>query len=143
MADYTLLKGLPSLRDRLIAVGKQEPKGIVALQRAEDEAAAGDLTKDRVTELFNPTLKRVGAVAIERISIANWLEDWLASKEQLSAATRLGYEQTVREFLEYLSPRGRERRLEAISEADIRGFVAKLRAEGRARLRLISWCESS
>ena len=103
-----------------------------ALQQTEDEAASGDLTKDRVTEIVNETLKRVGVLTIERVTIKVWLEDWLASKEQLSAATRLGYEQAVREFLEYLGPRGQARRLEAITEADIRGFSAKLRNEGRA-----------
>jgi len=61
-----------------------------AWQQTEDEAALGDLTKDRVTEIVNETLKRVGAVAIERITIKDWLEDWLASKEQLSGnAARL------------------------------------------------------
>jgi integrase len=103
-----------------------------AWQQTEEEAAMGDLTKDRVTEIVNETLKRVGALAIERITIKDWLEDWFASKEQLSGATRLGYQQAVREFLEYLGPRGQTRRLEAITETDIRDFVAKLRAEGRA-----------
>ena len=32
-----------------------------ALQQTEDEAASGDLTKDRVTEIVNETLRRVKA----------------------------------------------------------------------------------
>ena len=119
---------------RSTATRKKREAEIVcqALQQTEDEAAAGDLTKDRVTELVNETLKRVGALTIERVTIKTWFEDWLASKEQLSPATRLAYEQAVRDFLEYLGPGGGARRLESISEADIRGFVAQLRSEGRA-----------
>ena len=84
-----------------------------ALQQTEDEAATGDLTKERVTELVNETLKRVGLASIERITVASWLKDWLAGKEHLSAATRLGYEQAVREFLQYLGPHGEVRRLDS------------------------------
>ena len=48
------------------------------LQQIEDEAATGNLTRDRVTELANETLKRVGLSAFERITVKAWLEDWLA-----------------------------------------------------------------
>jgi integrase len=103
-----------------------------AWQQAENEAAGGELTKDRVAEILNETLKRIGSTTIERISVKTWLEEWLSSKEQVSEATRLGYEQAVREFLEYLGSLGLTRRLEAITEGDIRGFIIKLREEGRS-----------
>ena len=54
------------------------------------------------------------------------------SVTEISAATRFGYEQVVREFLAYLGPRGVKRRLDAITEADIRGFMVHLDAEGRS-----------
>jgi integrase len=103
-----------------------------AWQIAEHEVSSGHGTKDRITEILNETLKRVGIETIQRINVGDWLDDWLASKEQVSAATRLAYEQTVREFKGYLGELGTRRRLESITEADIRGFVAMLRDEGRS-----------
>ena len=99
------------------------------LQQIENEAATGDLTKERVTELANETLRRVGLPGFERITV----KAWLASREgHVSAATHQSYQRIIREFLQYLAPRGETRRLEAITESDIRGFVGKLRGEGRA-----------
>lgn len=81
---------------------------------------------------MNETLERLGHEPLQRISIEQWLNQWLAGKTEISAATRLGYEQVVREFLAYLGPRGVKRRLDAIGEADIRGFMALLADEGRS-----------
>src|SRR5262249_38792509 len=41
------------------------------------------------------------------------------------------YQQAVLEFLEYLGVAGARRRLEAITEKDIQGFVIRLRQSGR------------
>jgi integrase len=129
---YVLADGRRAMR----STGKRDKKeaAIVcqSLQQAENELAGGDLTKDRLTELFNETLKRLGETPIERINIGDWLTDWLTSKENVARNTRLAYGQVVREFLAYLGPRGANRRLESISEKDIRGFAAQLRAEGRS-----------
>jgi integrase len=129
---YVLADGRRAMR----STGKRDKKeaAIVcqSLQQAENELAGGELTKDRLTELFNETLKRLGETPIERINIGDWLSDWLASKEHVAPNTRLAYKQVVREFLAYLGPRGATRRLESISEKDIRGFTAQLRAEGRS-----------
>jgi integrase len=103
-----------------------------AWQQAENEAAAGELTKDRVSEIFSDTLRRIGAAPLERISIKSWLEDWLATKQEKSDATRKAYSQAVQSFLAYLGPQGFHRRLESITEADIRGFVDHLKAGGRS-----------
>jgi hypothetical protein len=78
-----------------------------ALQQAEDELAAGELSRDRVQELFNETLKRLEEAPVQRISIGEWLTDWLDGKESVAPNTRDGYEQVVREFLEYLVPSSR------------------------------------
>src|SRR6516225_11355065 len=64
-----------------------------ALQQAEDEAAGGDLTKNRLKELFDETLKRLGQSPIERISIKGWFDSWLDSKGNVASATFLGYQQ--------------------------------------------------
>lgn len=97
-----------------------------ALQQAENELGRGDLTRDRVTELFNETLKRLDETPIQRIAIGDWLTDWLSSKENLADNTRVGYEQVVREFLAYLGQPGANRRLESITEKDIRRLYGGL-----------------
>jgi integrase len=130
---YTLADGSRSLR----STGKKEKAQaqIVcqALQQAENEAAGGELSRDRLTELFNETLKRLGQSPVERISVKAWLEDWLASKDgQVEASTHLAYKQAAREFLEYLGEVGGRRRLDSISERDIEGFVSVLRKDGRS-----------
>jgi integrase len=99
---------------------------------AEDAVADGTGTKERIEEILAETLKRVGIQSVERITVGAWLDDWLASKEQVSAATRTAYTQTTREFKAYLGPQGIKRRLETIGEADIRGFVGGLRRDGRS-----------
>jgi integrase len=99
---------------------------------AEAAVVDGTATKERITEILNETLKRVGIQTVERIAIGDWLDDWLAGKEQIGVATRQAYDQTVREFKAYLGDLGVKRRLEAIDERDIRGFVALLRNEGRS-----------
>jgi len=102
-----------------------------ALAQAETEAAAGEFSKDRLGELFNETLKRLGESPIERISIKDWLESWLGSKENSAPATFIAYKQTIADFLEFLGPKGATRRLESITERDIEGFIRLLRKEGR------------
>lgn len=103
-----------------------------AWQQAELEAANEGLTKQRAAQILNETLRRIGSGAIERITTQRWLEDWLEGKRGISPATRLGYKQAIAEFLAYLGPKGANRLLEAITEADIRGFTALLRKEGRS-----------
>lgn len=53
------------------------------------------------------------------------LEGWLAGKKAISPASRLGYEQSVREFLEWLGRRA-EHPLDAITERDIDQYVDHL-----------------
>jgi len=103
-----------------------------AIQQAEYELGEGDLTKDRLQEIFNETLKRLGQSPVERLSVKDWLGEWLGSKTSLASNSRLGYQQAAREFIEYLGPQGQNRRLESITEFDIRGFATNLRADGRS-----------
>ena len=112
---------------------KTKAKIICEAWAAAESAVATDRgTKDRITEILNETLRRVGIETVDRINVGVWLDDWLAGKEQVSPATRLAYEQTIREFKTFLGEQGCRRRLEMIGEADIRGFAALLRSEGRS-----------
>ena len=103
-----------------------------AWQQAENEAARGELTKDRLGAIFNETLTRLGESPIERISVKEWLQDWLISKNKVSERTKSAYQQTVREFLAFLGPQGSNRRLESITEREIEAFIRLLRTDGRS-----------
>jgi integrase len=86
-----------------------------------------------VAEILSETLKRLGQSPIERLSIKGWLGSWLESKRpSVSEASFLAYSQAVREFLDYLGPKGGNRTLQSITERDIEGFIAELRNEGRS-----------
>src|SRR5215471_4115970 len=52
-----------------------------AWQAAEEAAANAELSQDRVLEILNETLKRIGASSIEYVSVSAWLREWLGSKE--------------------------------------------------------------
>jgi len=101
-----------------------------AKQRAENERRKGTITTDRIKELLNDTLRSAGLEEIRSIRLKDWLADWLSSKRNISPASRLGYEQAVREFLEYMGSR-QNGPLESISERDIDGFIDHLTAGGR------------
>jgi integrase len=104
-----------------------------ALEAAEREARRERLTRGRVTELLNETLSRCGIEPATPATVKIWLSDWLEAREgQLAGATLAGYAQAAHEFLEYLGPKGAAQRLEAITEADIEGFIGVLRRSGRS-----------
>ncbi len=116
---------------------KEDPKGKRAQiicegwQQAETLLNGGQITKDRILELYNDTLKRAGISEIDSPSVGRWLTDWLSEKRKIAPSTRLAYEQVVREFLEFLGP-GQHRKLENVSEKDIDGFASQLLSEGRS-----------
>ena len=102
-------------------------------QVVEREAAQGTLTRARALTIVNETLARAGHTAIERISVASWLENWLAAKKPaVSAASFAIYTQTIREFLGHLGEEGSARALETITELDIQGFIDAIRSSGRS-----------
>jgi Phage integrase, N-terminal SAM-like domain len=106
---------------------------LAAWQYAEKLAGDGAATAERLAEVLDETLSRLGLAPIKTPSIKSWLEEWLKSKEgQVSASTHLAYEQIVREFLEFLGSAGSLRRLDSIGVTDIERFVASLRAGGRS-----------
>jgi integrase len=104
-----------------------------AWQVAEDAAINAELSHDRVLQILNETLKRIGASTIEYVTVKSWLRNWLDSKQgQIAESTFEAYGQAVDEFLDYLGERGQSRRLESITTADVEGFVRLLRKEGRS-----------
>ena len=116
---------------------KADPRGKKALmicegwQEAENLLKDGEISQDRVLELYNDTLKRAGLRQIDAPNVGRWMRDWLDGKHKIAPSTRLAYEQAVREFLEFLGL-GRSRKLENISEKDIDGFAKHLLAQGRS-----------
>jgi integrase len=101
-----------------------------AKQRAENERRKGTITTDRIKELLNDTLRSAGLEEIRSIRLKTWLEDWLTAKRNISPASRLGYEQSVREFLEFMGPRANAP-LESVTERDIDRFIDHLVKGGR------------
>jgi integrase len=105
-------------------------------QAAETEAARGELTRERVSQILDETLRRVGIAPEsreERVSVGRWLNDWLESRRGVvSAGSFKGYAQAIREFLDWLGETGARRRLDAITEAEIERYVAALLRSGRS-----------
>jgi integrase/recombinase XerD len=116
---------------------KEDPRGKRAQvicdgwQAGERLLAAGEITQDRILELYNDTLKRAGLKEIDAPSVGRWMGDWLKSKKKIAPSTRLAYEQAIREFIEFLGD-GRYRKLENITEKDIEAFTNKLLGDGRS-----------
>jgi hypothetical protein len=116
---------------------KQDPRGkkaqaiCDAWQEAEERRVAGTITKSRVEEILNQTLRSVGLAPMETPRVGRWLDDWLVGKRKISEGSRLGYEQAVREFKEFLGHRVNQP-LEAVTESDIDAFVDHLRKDHRS-----------
>jgi integrase len=106
---------------------------IICTRWAEAEGLVrnGQVTEQRIKEIFNDTLKSVGLREITSPTLQSWTKDWLGGKRKLSKASRLGYEQAVREFLGFLGMR-QNVPIESITERDIDGFVDHLLKDGRS-----------
>jgi integrase len=127
-ADGRRLKKSTKKTDR-----KQAEIILAAWEHAENMAAGGEATAERLKEVLSETLTRLGLAPIKTPSVKSWLEEWLKSKEgQVSASTHLSYRQVTREFLAFLGPAQALRRLDSIGVTDIERFVASLRADGRS-----------
>ena len=111
---------------------KYKAKAIAdAWEAAEREAASGELTRARVGAILEETLLRLGHPAQERLSVAQWLEEWLAAKKPgLAPGSYKAYAQACAQFLAFLGEKGARRRLEAINTRDVEGFVEMLRKSG-------------
>jgi integrase len=128
---YTLADGSRAYRSTKKKDKVQAQLICQAFQQFENESASGDFNRERLDEIGNETLKRMGQSPIERITVKGWLEDWLANRNSISVDTRRRYAGIINEFFDYLGPKGIHRRLESITEVDIHGFIKQLRKSGR------------
>ncbi len=113
---------------------KKEAEVILAAwEHAEGLATKGEATAERLAEVLNETLRRLGHDPIKTPTVKSWLDSWTASKEgQVTPSTKLSYEQICREFCDFLGPAGMLRRMDSITVTDIERFIAKLRSDGRS-----------
>jgi integrase len=117
---------------------KEDPRGkkaraiCDAWAEAEAGKIAGTITKTRVEEILNQTLHSIGLAPIETPRVGKWLDDWLAGKRNIARASRLGYEQAMREFKDFLGPARVNQPLEAITVRDIDALVDHLRKDHRS-----------
>ena len=112
---------------------KQAEVILATWEHAEGLATRGEATTERLTEVLNETLRRLGHDPIKAPAVKSWLDSWIASKEgQVAASTKLSYAQICREFCDFLGPAGMLRRLDSITVTDIERFIAKLRSDGRS-----------
>jgi integrase len=130
-ACYTTAEGVRKRVSTELSDKKAAEKVAEAKQRAEDERRKGTISTQRIVDLLNDTLRSAGLEQIETIRVKSWLEDWLKGKRNISKASRAGYEQAVREFLEFLGMRANAP-IESINEKDINAFVDHLRKDGRS-----------
>jgi integrase len=114
---------------------KSEAKIICqAWQSAEDEAGRGELSQSRVAAILNETLQRTGAAQLERPKANVYLDDWLATKDKIGVSLRRHYRFVVTRFCVHLAQihPNQPLLLEQVSARDVAGFLAALKAEGRA-----------
>jgi len=130
-ACYTSAEGIRKRVSTELTDKRAAEKVALGLQRAEEERRNGTISTQRIVDLFNDTLRSAGLEKIETIRVKNWLEGWLKGKRNISQASRLGYEQAVREFLEFLGVRANAP-IESITEKDIDVFVDHMRQDGRS-----------
>jgi integrase len=130
-ACYTTAEGVRKRVSTELTDKRAAEKVVLALQRAEDERRKGTISTQRIVDLLNDTLRSAGLEKIETIRVGAWLKRWLESKRNISASSRIGYQQAVREFLEFLGPRTTAA-LDSITEKDIEAFVDYLREDGRS-----------
>ena len=86
---------------------------------AENEAAAGRLTKTRAAEILNEVLRRTGQEEIGGGSVRQWLNDWLAGKSKSKAESTLTeYRLTVERFLRSLGAKS-DQPIESITAREV------------------------
>jgi integrase len=130
-AKYRDAEGIVRFRSTKATSKRAAEKIALEWEHVEELVASGEITQAKILEHYNEVLRRVGLAEIETFSVKKWLTDWLASRRNIAESTRKRYEEAVRAFLAYLGP-GENRKLEAITENDIEGFVTHLLSTGRS-----------
>lgn|SRR5262249_38023655 len=103
-----------------------------ALQKAADEARRGALTEARTRELLSEVLQSVNGEGLRVFSVAEWFDQFVKGKHKSrSERTASIYEQTVKEFMDFLGPRARLN-IAAITSREIADFRDQRQAKGFA-----------
>jgi integrase len=128
---YTTADG----KRRMVSTGEEDERKAKIIctgwQEAETLVRDGHATEARILEMYNETLKRAGLRQIKSPGFKTWAADWLAGKRKVSKVSRVGYDQAVREFAEFLGAR-QNAPIDSITERDIDGFVDHLQKDGRS-----------
>jgi integrase len=103
---------------------------VTGWERAEALADAGTITKSRIEQILNDTLRSVGLQEIESPTVQEWFESWVEGKRALAPSSLGGYKQAKREFLEFLGRRA-SFPIESITELDVNAFADHLLSDGR------------
>ncbi|HWX22426.1 MAG TPA: tyrosine-type recombinase/integrase [Candidatus Binatia bacterium] len=100
-------------------------------ERADKLSGAGSFVEAQARKIVNDIMERAGTGdALRNPITADWLKDWIATKEAHKAAsTAVRYKQIVDEFVKHLGNRAR-RPLSVIVARDIEGFLAKRKRAG-------------
>jgi integrase len=102
------------------------------LQKAADEARRGALTEARARELLSEILESINGEGLRVFSVAEWFDHFVKGKRKSrSDRTGLIYEQTMKEFMEFLGPRARLN-IAAITSREIADFRDQRHAKGFA-----------
>jgi integrase len=138
---YTTAAGQRRMVSTKIEIGKTKKEKsesreaalavVRAWEKAEGLACAGTITKARIEEILNHTLRSIGLQEIETTSVRQWFKDWLAGKRSIAESSRGGYEHASKEFLEFMGRRA-ALPIDAVTENDINKFVDHLRSDGRS-----------
>jgi len=106
----------------------------LSIERAERYAKAGTLTEQAVKKILSETLERTTGEPLQNHKAGEWLDLWLAAKEQVRAGkTGVRYRQVIRDFKDSLGNRVKLT-LAAITPKDIfayRDAITKAGKTGR------------
>ena len=103
------------------------------LEDAADLALRGTLSEAAAQGILSRMMQASTGESLRQVSIADWLQGWVAEKKGSKAnGTFVRYEGVIEAFIKGLPAGKSAQPLAALSVADIRKFRDKLLAEGRA-----------
>jgi len=103
-----------------------------AMARIAEEEARGDGNRDLLERIVNDTLYRLGHSPIEKPTVREFFERWLANERNAVAPrSHSRYSQVVRDFLARLGSRA-DAKLTTIGETDILSYRDWLLSGGRS-----------
>ena len=106
----------------------------LSIERAENGAKAGTLTEQAAKKIIGEILERTSGEKLHDYKTGEWLDQWLAAKEQVRAGkTGERYRQVIRDFKAFLGSRA-ELSLAHIAPKDIFGFRESILKAGRVAL---------